>query len=201
LGAEAAAVFAQSPEPIDTSQTLVTARAAVRNPDPASGGPLLPLSGWHFAASFEGAKVVRSQTVTQLTDENDEPAFWDIEFTGDGPANAAVTSVPRGRARLIEVQCVWFFLDEIDEHSFTPSLRGTTISFDVVRGEQSQRGYDCHFVYDSSTVIDSSKPPQTDTLVAQTGARDVALAILTGLVAGAYVLTRRPSRPARTVRG
>jgi hypothetical protein len=187
----------------DLNQSNVSAWSAVRNPNPARGGPQLFLSGWRFKAAFEGARVLRSQTVTHITVENANPAFWDIEFTDSGPARAVVTVVPHKGARLLDVRCTWYIIEPpFTEHRVAATLEGNSISFDVGRAFESEVGvlepryYQCFYIYARGTV------PLTDTVpeVAASGSHGsgAVLAILAGLVAGALAFKSHRNAVKRT---
>jgi hypothetical protein len=176
----------------DLTRTTVSAWSAVHNPNPARGGPLLLLDGWRFRAAFEDARVIRSQTVTHITVENANPAFWEIEFTGVGPTRAVVTVVPHTDARLLEVRCIWQIFFDFREHPVAATLEGNSVSFEVGRGFEFEgttepQAYDCFFIYAGGTA------PPTDTLAGipayHSHGPTTVLAILLGIVAGALVLT------------
>jgi hypothetical protein len=176
----------------DLTRTIVSAWSAVRNPNPARGGPLLFLDGWRFRAAFEEARVVRSQTVTHVTVENADPAFWEIKFTGTGPTRAVVTVVPRTGARLLDVRCIWQIFFDFREHPVAATRDGNSVSFEVGRGfefegETLPQAYDCFFIYAGGTA------PPTDTVAGILASRShgptTILVILIGIVAGALVLT------------
>ena len=179
----------------DLTRTFVSAWAAVDNPDPADGGPELPLDGWRFRAAFEGATVVRSQTVTHVGGDSADPAFWEIQFTGGGPAHAVVTVVPQPGAKLLRVRCGWTSIGVFEPRPVPASVDGNTVSFDVGRGFESEgitypQDYECFFVYARAAV------PATDTVALGTAPLRGGLgllAVMVGIVAG-VVLAIRPKR-------
>ena len=175
----------------DLTRTFVSAWSAVPNPNPARGGPLLLLDGWRFRAAFESATVVRSQTVTHITVENANPAFWEIAFTDPGPTRAVVTVVPHSGARLLDVRCVWQIKEPpLTEHR-VGVVEGNSVSFEVGRGVESEAGviepqwYDCYYIYSRGIV------PATDAVPGAPASKShgshVVLTMLAGLVAGALV--------------
>jgi hypothetical protein len=181
------------PQP-DPSQTYVSAWAVIRNPTPANGEPWLLLSGWRFAATFEDATVLRSHPVTRITEENADSAWWQIEFSGAGPARATVTVVPEAGARLLDVQCAHHLELDFDKEPFAAARDGNTVSFEVMRGTEYSREYECNFIVDPATV------PQTDTgsvtsRVASSAGWLAVLPVLAGTAIGLAMLAwPRPSR-------
>ena len=171
----------------DPNRTFVLAWSVVRNPNPINGGPWLLLSGWRFTATFEGATVIRSHPVTRIQEENADSAWWEIEFTDGGPARAVVTVIPHEGSQLLDVQCVHYLENEFVQHTFAPPRDGNTVSFEVVRGIEYPRLYECNYIYARRSV------PPTDTIDgAAAGPSDglarLMLAILAGLVAGVLFL-------------
>jgi hypothetical protein len=185
----------------DLTRTGVMAWAVVRNPDPVHGGPYFYLDGWRFTAMFENAIVERSQTVTEVTVENANPASWDIRFADTVPTRAVVTVLPPAEAPLLDVRCIWNIFFDFREHPAAETRDGNSVSFEVGRGfefegQTEPQFYECFFRF--------AQPPMPPTDTALNGSRasgghHIALAtIFVALVAG--VLLTVPAGFVRSAR-
>lgn len=123
---------APTQEPI---HAYVEAEVLVRPPGAVEGWTWL--SGWVFAAAFEGANVIWAEPVTK---EDQVPATWLIELTGES-ARAALTIAPDEGFSVVRVRCLG---GELGDQPIPAAFEGSTVSFEITR--QHYATYTCAFI-------------------------------------------------------
>jgi hypothetical protein len=123
---------APTQEPI---HAYVEAEVLVRPPGAVEGWTWL--SGWVFAAAFEGANVMWAEPVTK---EDQVPAIWLIELTGES-ARAALTIAPDEGFSVVRVRCLG---GELGDQPIPAAFEGNTVSFEITR--QYYATYTCAFI-------------------------------------------------------